>query len=145
MPDQDVNGVNPTVKSTDPHRPVYHFLPEANWLNDPNGVIQWKGLYHLFYQYNPNGPFWGTIHWGHAVGEDLVNWQHLPIALEPSPDGPDRDGCFSGCAVNNNGVATLIYTGLNGQDELPCVATSTGELLITWEKYAGNPVIPSPP
>lgn len=133
------------VRPDDPQRPVYHFLPEANWLNDPNGLIQWRGQYHVFYQYNPNGPFHGTVHWGHAVSSDLVNWRHLPVALAPSPDGPDRDGCFSGCAVDNNGVPTFIYTGVNGPAQLPCVATSADDLLVTWEKYTGNPVIPAPP
>lgn len=140
----ELDGVNRRTNS-DPHRPAYHFLPEANWLNDPNGLIQWQGRYHLFYQYNPNGAFHGTVHWGHAVSTDLVQWEHLPIALEPSPDGPDQDGCFSGCAVDNNGVATLIYTGVRGEAQLACVATSTDDLLRTWEKYAGNPVIAAPP
>jgi beta-fructofuranosidase len=109
-------------------------MPESNWLNDPNGLIQWKGYYHLFYQYNPNGPFHGTIHWGHAVSKDLVRWEHLPIALAPTPGGPDQDGCFSGCA-----------TGVRGPDQLACVATSTDDLLETWEKYPANPVIASTP
>jgi beta-fructofuranosidase len=76
--------------AADPHRPLFHFLPPANWLNDPNGLIQWQGQYHLFYQYNPNGPFHGTIHWGHAVSADLVTWRDLPIALAPTPGGPDH-------------------------------------------------------
>jgi beta-fructofuranosidase len=85
-------------------------------MNDPNGLIQWRGRYHLFYQYNPNGPFHGTIHWGHAVSDDLVRWRDLPIALAPTPhpEGtrPDRDGVYSGCAVDNDGVPTLVYTGI---------------------------------
>lgn len=148
MTESDAVDLPVTVNPDDPHRPAYHFLPEANWLNDPNGLIQWQGRYHLFYQCNPNGPFHGTVHWGHAVSEDLVHWEHLPIALTPTPNSPDQDGCFSGCAVDNNGVATLIYTGVRGpelEDELACVATSTDELLITWEKYPGNPVIAAPP
>src|SRR5215813_2310009 len=94
---------------TDPHRPGFHYLPPKNWMNDPNGLIQWEGKFHLFYQHNPNGPVWGNIHWGHAVSPDLVHWSDLPIALAPTPGGPDEVGCFSGCAVNN-GVPTLIYT-----------------------------------
>jgi beta-fructofuranosidase len=131
--------------AADVHRPRYHFLPEANWLNDPNGLIQWQGLYHLFYQYNPHGAFHGTIHWGHAVSADLVHWEHLPIGLHPTPGGPDQDGCWSGCAVDDDGVATLIYTGVRGPDQLACVARSTDDRLIAWEKYVGNPVIAAPP
>ena len=55
-------------------------------MNDPNGLIQWQGVYHLFYQYNPAGAFHHTIQWGHAVSTDLVHWKHLPIALAPTPD-----------------------------------------------------------
>ena len=49
----------------DPHRPHYHFLPPAGWMNDPNGLIHWQGTYHLFYQYNPAGAFHHAIQWGH--------------------------------------------------------------------------------
>jgi beta-fructofuranosidase len=122
---------------------VYHFLPPANWLNDPNGLIHWQGLYHLFYQYNPNGPFHGTIHWGHAVSEDLVHWRHLPIALAPGP-GADEDGCWSGVAVDDDGVPTLIYSGNRDGVQRACLATSADDLL-TWQKHAGNPVISEPP
>src|SRR6266487_6704302 len=129
---------------TDPHRPQYHFLPRANWLNDPNGLIQWGGTYHLFYQYNPNGPFHATIHWGHAASADLVHWRHLPIALAPTPGAADADGCWSGCAVNDGGVPTLIYSGHRNGEQRACLATSADGLL-TWQKHPGNPVIPGPP
>ena len=130
--------------AADPQRPRYHFLPPANWMNDPNGPIFWKGKYHLFYQHNPYAPCFGrgAMHWGHAVSKDLVHWVHLPIALAPTPGGPDKDGVFSGCAVDNDGVPTLIYTGV--YPEVQCIATSDDDM-ITWEKYAGNPVIDSPP
>ena len=82
-------GLNLTL---DPLRPEFHLMPQHNWMNDPNGAILWNGKYHLFYQYNPNGPFWGTLHWGHAASSDLLHWEDLPIALAPSPDGPDRHG-----------------------------------------------------
>jgi beta-fructofuranosidase len=128
----------------DQHRPQYHFLPEANWMNDPNGLIQWGDTYHMFYQYNPNGPFHGTIHWGHATSTDLVHWQHEPIALAPDEGGPDAHGCWSGYALNNNGMPTLIYSGNRNSVQLPCMATSDDDLR-TWHKYPGNPLIPAPP
>ncbi len=126
----------------DKHRPGFHFLPEKNWMNDPNGLIQWKGQYHLFYQYNPNGPFHGAIHWGHAVSQDLVHWQDLPLALTPTPGGPDAEGCYSGCAVDDEGIPTLIYTGVHPQ--VVCLAIGSDDL-VNWEKYPGNPVIAAPP
>lgn len=126
----------------DPHRPTYHYLPARNWMNDPNGLIYWQGVYHLFYQYNPNGAFHGTIHWGHAASRDLVHWEDLPSALAPSPHGADAEGCYSGCAIINKGVPTFVYTGI--EPEVQCLATSTDDL-ITWDKLAVNPVIAAPP
>ena len=128
--------------AADPQRPQCHFLPAANWMNDPNGPIYWQGKYHMFYQYNPNGAFWGDMHWGHAESLDMVHWKHLPMALAPTPGGPDKDGVFSGCAVIDNGVPTAIYTGVN--PEVQCIATSAGGLT-EWKKYAANPVIAGPP
>ncbi len=125
----------------DPHRPQYHFLPAANWMNDPNGPIYWKGVYHMFYQYNPHGAYWGDMHWGHARSPDLIHWEHLPMALAPTPGGPDKDGCFSGSAVDHDGVPTLFYTGVS--PEVQCMATSRD--MITFRKYAKNPVISGPP
>jgi beta-fructofuranosidase len=130
--------------SSDSHRPRYHVLPPSNWMNDPNGVCQWDGQYHLFYQYNPLAARWGVIHWGHAVSVDLVHWADLPIALSPTPGGPDADGCWSGCIVNNGGVPTMLYTGLHNRAQRPCLATSDDGLL-TWHKHPGNPVIAEPP
>jgi beta-fructofuranosidase len=132
------------VHTVDPHRPQYHFLPPANWMNDPNGLICWEGSYHLFYQYNPYSAEHGSIHWGHAVSTDLVHWRDLPIALRPTPGGPDADGCWSGCAVDDDGTPTFVYTGFAGGRQRPCLATSDDGLL-TWRTYAGNPVIAEPP
>jgi beta-fructofuranosidase len=133
--------------AADPHRPHYHFLPPANWMNDPNGLIQWKGQYHLFYQYNPYGPVHDQMHWGHAVSPDLLHWTDLPIALTPTPGRADANGCWSGCAIDNHGTPTLLYSGFPSS-ELPsqvvCLATSADDLL-TWHYYPGNPVIAGPP
>jgi beta-fructofuranosidase len=142
----------------DPRRPQFHLLPAANWMNDPNGPIYWKGKYHMFFQCNPHGAYWGDMHWAHAVSEDIVHWQHLPIALSPTPGGPDQDGCFSGSAVILDGVATFIYTGVatvpkeeatlrdgnSNLRETQCIATCDQPLLDGWNKLP-TPVIPTPP
>jgi len=124
--------------AVDRHRPCYHFLPPAAWMNDPNGAIFWKGRYHVFYQHNPGGAYWRWIQWGHASSADLVHWVHHPIALSPTPGGPDRDGCFSGGAVVAGGVPTLLYHGV---PDGTCLATSRDDLLVRWTKHPANPVI----
>jgi len=129
----------------DPQRPRYHLTSPANWLNDPNGLIVWNDQYHVFYQYNPGGPFHETLHWGHAVSDDLVTWRDEPVALSPTLDGPDRDGCWSGCAVDDDGTPTILYTGGNGRRQLPCLATTDDPGLRSWQKHADNPIIEEPP
>lgn len=136
--------------AADPHRPAYHYLAPANWMNDPNGTLFWRGRYHLFYQYNPYGAYHGgdtgTMHWGHAVSDDLVHWRDLPIALAPEPGSPDRDGCYSGAAfIDRGGVPTAIYHGVApGREGGICLASSDDELLERWSKHPANPVIPNP-
>ncbi|MEA2525042.1 MAG: beta-fructofuranosidase [Thermomicrobiales bacterium] len=128
----------------DPHRPQYHFTPPANWMNDPNGLIQWNGRYHLFYQHHPHGPLWAEMHWGHAVSDDLLHWQDLPVALAPTPDTCDRDGIFSGCTVDDGGTPTILYTGVDGPNQAVCVATGD-DALLRWTKDPANPVVPQGP
>lgn len=89
-----------------------HLKAPGNWINDPNGFIYYKGKYHLFYQHFPYAPVWGTMHWGHAVSEDLVCWEHVGIALFPTRY-EDSNGCFSGSAVEHNGKMSLYYTGIH--------------------------------
>src|SRR6476646_5480293 len=98
--------------SSDPLRPQYHLLPAHNWMNDPNGPIYYRGRYHMFHQYNPEAAVWGNMNWAHATSNDMIRWQHEPIALSPTPGGPDQDGVFSGSAVLDNGKPTVIYTGV---------------------------------
>lgn len=102
-----------------------HLKAPDNWVNDPNGFIYYKGYYHLFYQYFPYGPRWGTMHWGHAVSRDLVSWEHRDLALYPTMR-EDRNGCFSGSAVEEDGKLYLIYTGVryevvNPEDPHTCL------------------------
>lgn len=134
--------------SADPHRPRYHFQPPANWMNDPNGLLHWRGRYHMFYQHHPDGPLWDDMHWGHAVSTDLVHWRHLPLAMAPTPGGPDTDGVYSGCAVVQDDVPTLVFTGVRGQSQRVCLARAANPDdpdLVEWIKDPGNPVIPEPP
>lgn len=126
----------------DPQHPTYHYSPPANWMNDPNGLIYWKGNVHLFYQYNPFEPVWGNIHWGHAVSTDMLRWKHQPIALWPDPKGADAGGCYSGCAVVQNDLPTIIYTAVF--PEVQCIATSPTNDLVFWRKHP-QPVIAAPP
>lgn len=126
-------------------RPVLHFAPARGWMNDPNGLVQWNGRVHLFFQHNPAGPVHANIAWGHASSPDLWRWQDHPVALEPDPFGPDRDGCFSGCTVVADGRPHLLYTGVNGPHQLPCLAAAADQDLNRWTRDPGNPVIASPP
>jgi len=128
--------------ATDPRRPIYHVTSPAYWINDPNGPVHCDGEYHLFFQHNPYASEWGNMCWGHAVSEDLVYWEHLPIALAPGPGSYDKDGVFSGCCVIHDGVATILYTGVS--PECQCIATSEDRLR-SWVKHPANPVIRARP
>ncbi|HEL9646106.1 TPA: glycoside hydrolase family 32 protein [Streptococcus suis] len=128
--------VNPIFK------PQAHLTPETGWINDPNGFIYFRGEYHLFYQFNPYESVWGPMHWGHAKSKDLVNWEHLPVALAPDKDY-DKDGCFSGSAIVKDDVLWLMYTGhINNEDgtvsQVQNMAFSTDG--IHFEKIEQNPV-----
>ena len=129
-------------------RQDYHFMAETGWINDPNGLIYFKGKYHFFYQYNPYSGFWDYMHWGHAVSEDMIHWEYLPLALAPSEVYDDhlKGGCFSGSAIEHDGKLFLIYTGTcnngKGFEQSQCIAYS--EDGIHFEKYEGNPVITAP-
>jgi len=118
----------------DPYRPIYHFSVPENNLNDPNGLCQWRGRYHLFYQFVPKGE--RRVHWGHAVSDDLVHWEDLPIALYPTTE---RD-CFSGQTVVEQDRVIAIYHGTQSGNS---IATASDPLLLNWKKHPNNPVIPN--
>ncbi len=145
--------------ASDPLRPQYHLLPAHNWMNDPNGPIFFHGRYHMFFQYNPTAPVWGNMHWAHATSSDMIHWQHEPVVLAPTPDGPDSNGVFSGSAVLDHGRPAVIYTGVappaNGAPatlrdgkhvwrETQCLAVAQDDNLRTWKKVS-EPVIADPP
>jgi sucrose-6-phosphate hydrolase SacC (GH32 family) len=103
----------------DRYRPQYHFVPPEHWMNEPHAPIYYNGRYHLFYQHNPQGPFWHQIHWGHMVSDDLVHWEDAPIAMAPTKDSVSPDGVWSGSATYDaNGDPVLFFTAGNDSAEL---------------------------
>lgn len=134
-------------------RPKLHYSAKANWINDPNGLFYKDGIYHLYYQMNPDDSVWGNMHWGHAISRDLLHWEEMPIALDAEPDGLGY--AFSGGAV----VDWANSSGLGDGVTPPIIATFTqhskaavqvqsiaysldgGQRFVP---YAGNPVIPNP-
>ena len=110
--------------------PAFHVTGEVGWINDPNGLIYYKGKYHAFFQHNPADTKWGPMHWGHVVSDDMTNWEYLPIALAPGGDG-DKNGCFSGSAIVHDGKLWLLYTGFTENEggesvrQLQCLAESS--------------------
>jgi beta-fructofuranosidase len=100
---------------TDPHRPALHVTPTTGWLNDPNGLMHWRGQHHLFYQHNPDAARWGNIHWAHTTSSDLIHWQPQPQALTPNSSF-DTAGCWSGSALEVNSELHLFYTATSRYD-----------------------------
>ena len=126
-------------------RPRFHMTPCVGWTNDPNGFSFYRNQYHLFYQYNPYKTVWDSMHWGHVVSDDLLNWKYLPCAM--APDEPyDSDGVFSGSAIElPDGKQLLMYTGVlkeggdHGKDiQTQCIAVGDG---LDYHKYENNPVL----
>jgi len=132
---------SPGRLAADPLRPQYHLLPPANYLGDPNGPIYVDGEYHLFHQYIDTPAGIGPRQWAHAVSSDMLHWRHLPLALSPTPGGPDQKGAMTGCTVMNGDTAVIFYT--SASPETQCMATSRDGLR-TWRKLP-NPVIETPP
>lgn len=146
-----LNAAGQAPEYDQPYRPQVHFSPERNWTNDPNGLVYFRGQYHLFFQYNPFGDEWGHMSWGHAVSPDLLHWHQLPVAI------PEENGImiFTGSVVvdrkNTSRLCTpgteclvAIYTGHSsgphGTLQTQNLAYSQDNGL-TWTKYNQNPVL----
>jgi len=129
--------------STDLHRPRYHLLPPEGFFNDANCTIFWNGRYHVFYlgrMPNPNADEWLPV-LDHSSSCDLVHWIHHPPAIKPATDGSMPRGIYSGDAIENAPVPTLIY---HVPSQGTCIATSDDDDLIQWTPSPANPVIPIP-
>jgi fructan beta-fructosidase len=140
------------------YRPGFHFSPKEKWMNDPNGLVRYDGVYHLFFQFYPNDNVWGPMHWGHATSKDLVHWQQQPVALYPDSLGY----IFSGSAVvdstNTSGFGqpgrtplVAVFTHHDPEGEKRHASDFQNQSLAysldkgaTWMKYYGNPVLKNP-
>lgn len=122
----------------------YHFRPEKGWINDPNGLVWFRGYCHVFYQHAPHfeTPWQEPMHWGHARTKDFIKFEELPVAL--FPDKPyDKNGCWSGTAIVKDGILYLFYACVCGEKQTVGVAYSHDG--VRFEKYEGNPVIDTVP
>lgn len=137
-----------TSTAPDHWYPRYHVTGDRNWINDPNGPVHWNGRYHLFFQANPEAPFWGPPRWGHVSSPDLVRWERHELALTPGESGPDADGCWSGCVREVDGRPAIYYTGVVEEDgervESVCRAWGSADLS-EWTKDVKNPLVSAPP
>lgn len=129
-------------------KPSFHVSAPIGWINDPNGFSEYKGEYHLFYQYYPYKNIWGPMHWGHCKTHDFIKWEHMPVALAPDKEY-DKQGCFSGSAIEYKGKHILMYTGVIDKEtedgehylrQTQCIAIGDGK---NYKKLECNPVISS--
>ena len=134
------------------YRPQFHFTPKTNWTNDPNGLIHYKGEFHLFFQHNPSGINWGNMTWGHAVSTDLVHWKQLPHAIHPDELGTIFSGSGAvdwkntgGFQTGDESVLVNFYTsaGSHAPEQVPFTQSIaySNDRGRSWTKYEGNPVI----
>lgn len=128
------------------YRLAYHIMGEVGWINDPNGLVYDKGIYHVFFQYHPFSPAVGPTCWGHVTSQDGVHWKYCPIALTPV-NSYDQDGCFSGSAIVKDKKLHLIYSGHKNTNDgyRECQNIAISKDGIEFEKQMHNPVITSPP
>ncbi|XP_072956763.1 beta-fructofuranosidase 1-like isoform X2 [Typha angustifolia] len=129
-------------------RTSFHFQPQKNWMNDPDGPMYYKGWYHLFYQYNPDSAIWGNITWGHAVSRDLIHWLYLPLAMVPDR-WYDLNGVWTGSAtLLPTGGVVMLYTGSTNESvqvqNLATPADPDDPLLLRWVKSESNPILLPP-
>ncbi len=145
QPDDPNQGGEVVSSRNEQYRPQVHYTPAKNWMNDPNGMVYADGVYHLYYQYNPQGNGWGNMSWGHATSTDLIHWEEQKVAMVRNEWGD----IFSGSAVvDKDNVAgfganaIIAFYTASGERQQQCMAYSTDGGM-TFTQYEGNPVIPN--
>jgi len=142
----------PGSRYPEKYRPPFNFSPQKNWTNDPNGLVYYKGEYHLFFQHNPFGINWGNMTWGHAISKDLIHWKQLPNAIEPDELGTIYSGSAvvdwhntAGFQTGNENVLVAFYTSAGKHAPVKRPYTQSiaysNDRGRTWTKYKNNPVI----
>jgi sucrose-6-phosphate hydrolase SacC (GH32 family) len=139
--------IDRVVPRHEAERPVLHFTPPRNWMNDPNGLVRVGDQYHLFYQHNPDGIDHANLHWGHATSSDLLKWTHLPVALAPDGLGEAYSGTVvideDDTAGFGRGALVAAFTSaLPGRQSQSLAYSTDGGM--TWARYGGNPVVEAP-
>lgn len=128
-------------------RPLkYHYKPQKGWMNDPNGLVYFKGYYHVFYQHAPDHeiPWAEPFIWGHARTKDFLTWEELPLALTGT-EPYDKAGCWSGTALVKDDTLYVVYTSIDtlvDEDMQQTISVAWSTDGIHFKKYDGNPVIP---
>ena len=133
------------TENREQYRPIYHHTPAYGWMNDPNGMFYKDGVWHLYFQHNPQGSQWENLSWGHSTSTDLIHWK-----FQGDPVQPDAWGMiFSGSSVVDkdntagfgNGAIVALYTSAaESQAQSMAYSTDNGK---TFTKYDGNPIITS--
>lgn len=124
----------------------YHYRPKHGWINDPNGLVYFKGYYHIFYQHAPHYeiPWQESMHWGHTRTKDLLEFEELPVALYPS-EWYDEKGCYSGTAIVKDDVLYLFYASIRKDEgcdhKTQTISVAYSRDGVHFEKYDKNPVI----
>lgn len=124
----------------------FHYKTKNGWVNDPNGLVFYKGYYHIFYQHCPDLeiPNQQPMHWGHARTKDFLEWEELPVALYPDKSY-DSKGCWSGTAIVKDDILYLFYASIEGDEYKQTVSMAYSKDGINFEKYENNPIIGSYP
>jgi levanbiose-producing levanase len=148
----------PLPAASDPGTPQWrsalHYTPQRNWMNDPNGLVYDKGVYHLFYQYNPNANVWGDMSWGHATSRDLLHWTEQPVAMRANQTEEIFSGSIvvdthntAGLGPANSSPLVALYTSVYKAGSGHAQGTQAQSLAYsldegqTWQKYSRNPVL----